>query len=289
VGDEPTQPGLFVGEHPAAPRGQAVVRAAAGVVFALGPGGFEDKPLVDELAQMPVKGPGLERNPAAGLLAYRLHYSVAVEIPLGQREKNVKGGGLQVGKHVHIGYVHPMNLETQVQSVRLADIDWDFMRLLRWSARVAGAALIGFHVWLLATQWSAGQLFNDPALIMRWVAALVLAAALLWLSREGTSLVSRRAIVIWLLAALLHAPAIVDRAGDANGLRTLPETAASLLIQSTSIGGLLILTAWLIAGVVRRRTATNTAWSFVRVLALTAFPDDGFSFVVSARPPPQHR
>jgi len=181
-----------------------------------------------------------------------------------------------------------MNLQTKVQSVRLAHIDWDFMRLLRWSARVAGAALIGFHVWLLATQWSAGQLFNDPALVMRWAAALVLAAALIWLGREGTSLVSRRAIVIWLLAALLHAPAIADRAGDANGLRTLPETAASLLIQSTAIGGLVILTTWLIAGVVRRRAATNTAWSFVRVLAPTSFPDDGFSFVVSARPPPVH-
>jgi hypothetical protein len=162
------------------------------------------------------------------------------------------------------------------------------MRLLRWTARTAGAALVGFHVWLLATQWSAGRLLNDPALLMRWAAALVLATGLLWLSREGNSLVSRRAIVIWLLAALLHAPAIASRAGHASGLQTLPETAASLLIQSTAIGGLLVVALWLVAGLLRRRTAANSAWSFVRVLALSAFPDDGFSFVVSARPPPAH-
>lgn len=179
-----------------------------------------------------------------------------------------------------------MNLKTEVQTHRLGDICWKFMRLLRWTARTAGAALVGFHVWLLATQWSAGRLVNDPALLFRWAAALVLAAGLIWLGREGTSLVSRKAIVIWLLAALLHAPAAADRAADGNGLRTLPETAASLLIQSTAIGGLLVIALWLIAGLLRRRAAANTSWSFVRVLSFAASPDDGFSVVVSARPPP---
>ena len=163
------------------------------------------------------------------------------------------------------------------------------MRLLRWTARTAGAALIGFHVWLLASQWSAGRLVNDPALLLRWAAALVLAAALFWLGREGTSLVSRRAIVIWLLAALLHAPAVAGRAGDASGLQTLPETAATLLIQTTAVIGALgasMWMLWLIAGLFRRRDRQNSAWSFVRALSLSVFPDDGFRFVVSARPPP---
>jgi len=162
------------------------------------------------------------------------------------------------------------------------------MRLLRWTARTAGAALVGFHAWLLASQWAAGRLVNDPALLLRWAAALVLAAALIWLGREGTSLVSRKAIVIWLLAALLHAPAVADRARDLNGLQTLPETAATLLIQSTAVGGLFVLAVWLIAGLVRRRSATNAIWSFVRDLRSIISLDDGFSLVVSARPPPAH-
>jgi hypothetical protein len=163
------------------------------------------------------------------------------------------------------------------------------MRLLRWTARTAGAALIGFHGWLLAAQWSAGRLFNDPALLMRWAAALVLAAALIWLGREGTSLVSRRAIVIWLLAALLHAPAVADRNSDLNGLQTLPETVATLLLQTTTVAGTLgaaMLALWLVAGLFRRGDTRKAAWSFVSVLPLAASPHAGFGVVVSARPPP---
>ena len=160
------------------------------------------------------------------------------------------------------------------------------MRLLRWTARTAGAALVGLHVWILATQWSTGRLFADPALILRWAAALGLAAALIWLGREGTSLVSRRAIVIWLLAALLHGPAVASHAGD---LQTLPETAAGLVIQTTAVAGVLgvaLWALWLIAGLFRRRDTQVSAWSFIRLITALVFPGDGFSVVVSARPPP---
>lgn len=177
---------------------------------------------------------------------------------------------------------------TRVQAKRLVDIDWKIMRLLRWTARAAGAALVGFHAWLLASQWAAGRLVADPALLFRWAAALVLAAALIWLGREGTSLVSRKAVVIWLLAALLHGPAVASHVDD---LQTLPETAATLLIQTTAVAGVLGVTLWalwLIAGL-RRRTATSSAWSFVRLLNSFGSLDDGFSVVVSARPPPAQR
>lgn len=163
------------------------------------------------------------------------------------------------------------------------------MRLLRWTARTAGAALVGLHVWILAGQWSAGRLAADPALVLRWAAALVLAAALIWLGREGNSLVSRRAIIVWLLAALLHGPAVASHAGD---LQTLPETAASLVIQTTAIAGVLgvaMWALWLIAGLLRRRDSANSAWSFVRILFAFCRIDDGFSVVVSARPPPAAR
>lgn len=163
------------------------------------------------------------------------------------------------------------------------------MRLLRWTARTAGAALVGFHVWLLASQWAAGRLVNDPALLFRWAAALVLAAALFWLSREGSSLFSRRAVVIWLLAALLHAPAVASQTGD---LQTLPETAATLVLQAAVTVGLLgvtIAALWLIAGLFRRRDTAHSAWSLLEVLPAWQLLDDGFGVVVSARPPPQQR
>ena len=164
------------------------------------------------------------------------------------------------------------------------------MRLLRWIARTAGAALVGFHVWLLATQWESGRL-ADPALLLRWAAALVLAAALMWLGREGTSLVSRKAVVIWLLAALLHGPAIAARSGDVGGLQTLPETAAALLIQTAAVAGVLavsIWTLWLVAGLLSRRRSTPAAWSLVCVQPAWLSLDDGFGLIVSARPPPAH-
>ena len=101
------------------------------------------------------------------------------------------------------------------------------MRLLRWTARGAGAALVGFHAWLLATQWLTGRLTNDPA----------------------------------------------------------------LLLQTTTVAGVIgavMLALWLVVGIFRRRNTSHAAWSFVRVLSLSASPHDGFGLVVSARPPPAH-
>ena len=167
------------------------------------------------------------------------------------------------------------------------------MRLLRGTARTAGAALIGFHAWLLASQWSAGRLVNDPALILRWAAALILAAALIWLGRTNTSLsfgfLNRKTIVIWLLAALLHAPSVAGRLSDSNGLQTLPEAAATLLIQTTVAAGAIgtaILALWLIAGLIGRRDNREPTWALAADSTSLLSLDDGFHLVVSARPPP---
>ena len=177
-----------------------------------------------------------------------------------------------------------MKLETALQGRRLAGINWKFMRLLRWTARTAGAALTGFHAWLFLAQLADGRLTGDPALLLRWAAAFGLASALIWLGREGTSLVSRQAIVIWLLAALLHGPAVASRTSD---LQAVPETAASLLIQTTAVAGILgaaLWTLWLIAGLSRRRNSRQYVGR--PVLQAAARPGDGFLLVVSARPPP---
>jgi hypothetical protein len=157
------------------------------------------------------------------------------------------------------------------------------MRALRWIARSAGAALAGFHAWLFVSQLADGRLQADPALILRWAAALGLASALIWLGREGTSLVSRRAIVIWLLAALLHGPSVSARTAD---LQTLPETAASLVLATAVAGvlGVSLWALWLIAGLFPRRSFRQ--YVARPVLQAAARLDDGFSILVSPRPPP---
>lgn len=286
VSDETRQPGLLGREDLPAARGQAVVSASPRVGLALGRGGFNHEPVVDQPAQVAIEGAGLERHAAARLLAYGLHYRVAVKVPFGERKQDVKRGGFERVKHVHFGYVHSITVQTDFPRRRLADINWNVMRLLRWIARSAGAALVGFHAWLLVSQLATGELSSDPALLFRWAAALALAGGLFWISREGNSLVSRRAVVLWLLAALLHGPAVAAQTGENVGLQTLPETAATLLIQTTAVAGVLVVALWLIAGLLRRRIAANAAWSSVSVPAACDFLDEGFGLVVCARPPP---
>ena len=109
------------------------------------------------------------------------------------------------------------------------------------SVLVLGALLGGFHLWLLGNQAWSGQL-SEPDLILRWAAALALAAGLVTLSRRGESLVGRRAVVIWLLAALLHGPALGN---DLDGFATpsLPEAVATLgqVLASVSVLALTLL------------------------------------------------
>ncbi len=160
------------------------------------------------------------------------------------------------------------------------------MRASKWFVRALAALLLASHGWLLASQWSAGRL-SEPGLLVRWAAAIVLAVALTALYRSGVSLVSRKSMVIWLLAALLHGPAIASRTGDGFDLTALPEVAITVVLQTVAIAGALTLTALLFTALVRRRILdAPKAWSFVTILGHTLPLSDGFSAVVSARPPP---
>ena len=109
------------------------------------------------------------------------------------------------------------------------------------SVLVLGALLGGFHLWLLGNQAWSGQL-SEPDLILRWAAALALAGGLVALRRRGESLVGRKAVVIWLLAALLHGPALGN---DLEGFATpsLPEAVATLgqVLASASVLALTLL------------------------------------------------
>ena len=103
-------------------------------------------------------------------------------------------------------------------------------RMIRASLAVAGAALVGFHGWLFAAQVAAGRL-EDPWLVFRWIAAAILIATLVAVRRGGESIFGRKNIAIWVLAALLHGPAIAsDLQNDFNSF-ALPETVATSVLQ----------------------------------------------------------
>lgn len=147
----------------------------------------------------------------------------------------------------------------------------------------AGAALALFHLWLFVRQIAGGEL-TDPALALRWIVAggLVAPLALLW--RRGESLVGRRAIAIWVLAVLLHGPAVADRRYGAFDSPVIPETVTSVLQIAVALAGLGLALAGTLA--LRRRP-------FVPALARAARPHvpiriadrpSGRSF--APRPPP---
>lgn len=160
------------------------------------------------------------------------------------------------------------------------------MPVKKWISRGFSALLISFHVWLLATQWQAGRL-TDPSLLIRWAAALALVLSLRALYKSGASAFSRKSVVIWLLAVLLHGPAVASRAGVIVNFNALPESAITVVLQTAAVAGALTLTVALFAAFLRRRLpATTPTWSFVSLLGGLTPLSDGFFAVVAARPPP---
>jgi hypothetical protein len=102
-------------------------------------------------------------------------------------------------------------------------------------------ALVVFHASLLWTQIGNGRLL-DPAVATRWALSAVLLGVLVALWRTGVPLFwGRRAVVVWVLAGLLHwnvSPAPdLDPAGSsppaAQVLLDLPAAAATVLLTVT--------------------------------------------------------
>jgi hypothetical protein len=123
---------------------------------------------------------------------------------------------------------------------RIADV-------FRRSVLGIGALLGGFHVWLLGQQAWSGQL-SEPDLVLRWLAALALAGGLVALQRRGQSLFGRQAVVMWVLAAVLHGPALGN---DHDGFATpaLPEAVATVTQAAAAISavGLALLALFALA------------------------------------------
>jgi hypothetical protein len=157
-----------------------------------------------------------------------------------------------------------------------------FVRIVRASLAVAGAALIGFHGWLFAAQFAAGRL-EDPWLIFRWIAAAALIAAFVAVRRGGASIWSRKSVAIWVLAALLHGPAIVQ--SDFNSF-ALPESVATTVLQLISSAALGI-SLWMLAGLlVARRRSTQVRYAMVPVVVSAGGLAPGTRRHFSPRPPP---
>lgn len=144
------------------------------------------------------------------------------------------------------------------------------------------AALVCFHVYLLACQVVDGRLL-DGGVLMRWCLAFGLAAGLLGMRRVGTSRWGRRALAPWLLAMLLHGPAVLDRAGV--DMPAAPEGVAVVAGAAVSLGAGLYL---LVLGLSRlRRHAAAAAASTRRTARGDATPLGSWAgLVVAARPPP---
>ena len=155
-------------------------------------------------------------------------------------------------------------------------------RLIRLTLGFAGGALAAFHGWVFAAQAAAGRL-EDPWLIFRWVASISLILALATLKRSGESIWGRKGIAIWVLAALLHGPAVAANNDIAS--IALPENVVTSVLQLVSSAGL-GLGLWLLWRLLRSRTRIISFYSIVEAFEAAADLAARTAPQFSPRPPP---
>lgn len=156
-------------------------------------------------------------------------------------------------------------------------------RLINRTLALAGVALAVFHGWLFVSQAAAGRLW-DPWVIFRWLAAAALVAGLAALHRRGNLLFSRRGVALWLLAAVLHGPAITDN--QSFNTFAIPEAAATSVLQVLSSAGLAI-SLWMLATLLAaRRSSAALLRALAPAVPLSARIAAGHAAGFSPRPPP---
>lgn len=157
--------------------------------------------------------------------------------------------------------------------------------MLRKALSAAGASLVLFHVWLLVGQAWAGQLV-EPGRLLRWLVAAGLVALLVGLRRNGVSIFfGRKAVAIWLLAALLHGPAIADRM-DVPGGPAIPQVAVTLaqIVLVSAAVGLGLLLGWRVA---RERSTSLFRIDRVAIRGASVGTLSSSAFLnLAPRPPP---
>ena len=156
--------------------------------------------------------------------------------------------------------------------------------MLRRSVFGCGALLGGFHLWLLGSQAWSGQL-SEPDVVLRWIAAVALTGGLVALTRRGETLFGRKAVAVWLLAALLHGPAL---ASDLDGFATpsLPEAVALVgqVVASVSAVALALLALFTMRS---RRTPVLRACPIAATWLSACVPDAASGLGLLPRPPPR--
>lgn len=154
-----------------------------------------------------------------------------------------------------------------------------FRRLLSGAAFALGL----FHAWIFARQAAAGSL--TPETLLKWLAAAGLLAALVALRQQGVPLFrGRKAVAIWVLAALLHAPAIGERL-EALETPAIPEAAitlSQLLSSAAALAGVLLL-LWIARP---RAAALPQVRTAARAIVPSAIRAARATLAFSPRPPP---
>jgi hypothetical protein len=153
--------------------------------------------------------------------------------------------------------------------------------------RVAVLLLSGFHAWLFWSHLAGGRLL-EPAVASRWVAGVLLTAGFLGLRRVGVPLVrGRKAVVLWLLVALLHVHAAWAPQGTIADRGAMDEAVATIVLQAASAAALLGLGLVLLAVTLRPKTRAfrSPTW-FAQHAGAAGRPSDGWSPLLSPRPPP---
>lgn len=156
-----------------------------------------------------------------------------------------------------------------------------FPRFIRLTLGLLGGILAAFHGWLFVAQAAHGRL-EDPWLIFRWVASASLIAALAALRRSGESVWGRKGIAIWVLAALLHGPAVAATNDIAS--IALTESVVTSVLQLVSSSAFAI-GLWLLA-LLRARAIQGSRYSYVAAFAAAGQPSADPSPQFSPRPPP---
>jgi len=157
--------------------------------------------------------------------------------------------------------------------------------MVRKALAIVGLLLVVFHGWLLAGQLWSGEL-ADLTLVARWVVSGGLIWGLFQLRRQGSPLFfGRKAVALWLLAALLHGPALVERFTK-PGAPAVPEvmaTVAQVAASAATVVGLLLFAGVLASA---RRRFVPALVSVRSDHALEGSRPPGTHFRFAPRPPP---
>ena len=155
--------------------------------------------------------------------------------------------------------------------------------MFRRLAAAMGGLLVLFHLWLFGSQLLDGRLM-ELGPMLRWLMAAGLVAALASLHRRGVSLFKgRRAISIWLLAALLHGPAMTG-AGSTYESPALAEVVTTLVQIAASVA--LGLGLALLGGLLRRQFSPRLVIARAVGRRRTRPFDPNRSLFSASRPPP---